>query len=31
VGADDYIKKPFSPAELRERVEALLGREREPE
>jgi DNA-binding response OmpR family regulator len=26
VGADDYIKKPFSPAELRERVEALLGR-----
>jgi DNA-binding response OmpR family regulator len=26
VGADDYIKKPFSPAELRERVEALLAR-----
>jgi DNA-binding response OmpR family regulator len=26
VGADDYIKKPFSPAELRERVETLLGR-----
>ena len=26
VGADDYIKKPFSPAELRDRVEALLGR-----
>jgi len=29
VGADDYIKKPFSPGALRERVEALLGRERE--
>jgi DNA-binding response OmpR family regulator len=26
VGADDYIKKPFSPAELRERVDALLAR-----
>ena len=26
VGADDYIKKPFSPTELRERVEALLAR-----
>jgi DNA-binding response OmpR family regulator len=26
VGADDYIRKPFSPAELRERVEALLAR-----
>lgn len=26
VGADDYIKKPFSPQELRARVEAILGR-----
>ena len=26
VGADDYIKKPFSPQELRSRVEAILGR-----
>ncbi len=26
VGADDYIKKPFSPTALRERVEALLAR-----
>ncbi|MDQ4071325.1 MAG: response regulator [Actinomycetota bacterium] len=25
-GADDYIKKPFSPAELRARVQAILGR-----
>jgi DNA-binding response OmpR family regulator len=25
-GADDYIKKPFSPQELRARVEAVLGR-----
>jgi DNA-binding response OmpR family regulator len=25
VGADDYIKKPFSPSDLRERVEALLA------
>ena len=26
VGADDYIKKPFSPQELRARVQAILGR-----
>ena len=25
-GADDYIKKPFSPHELRARVQAILGR-----
>jgi DNA-binding response OmpR family regulator len=25
-GADDYVKKPFSPQELRSRVEAILGR-----
>jgi DNA-binding response OmpR family regulator len=25
-GADDYIKKPFSPQELRARVHAILGR-----
>jgi DNA-binding response OmpR family regulator len=25
-GADDYIRKPFSPQELRARVEAVLGR-----
>jgi DNA-binding response OmpR family regulator len=25
VGADDYIKKPFSPQELRARVQAILG------
>jgi DNA-binding response OmpR family regulator len=26
VGADDYIKKPFSPQELRSRFQAVLGR-----
>jgi DNA-binding response OmpR family regulator len=26
VGADDYIRKPFSPQELRARVQAILGR-----
>jgi DNA-binding response OmpR family regulator len=25
-GADDYVKKPFSTTELRERVQAVLGR-----
>jgi len=25
-GADDYIRKPFSPQELRARVQAVLGR-----
>ena len=25
-GADDYIRKPFSPEELRSRVQAILGR-----
>jgi DNA-binding response OmpR family regulator len=25
-GADDYIRKPFSPQELRTRVQAMLGR-----
>lgn len=25
-GADDYIKKPFSPQELRSRIQAVLGR-----
>jgi DNA-binding response OmpR family regulator len=27
-GADDYIRKPFSPQELRARVQAILGRRR---
>jgi DNA-binding response OmpR family regulator len=27
VGADDYLRKPFKPQELREHVDALLGRE----
>jgi DNA-binding response OmpR family regulator len=26
VGADDYVRKPFSPQELRARVQALLAR-----
>jgi DNA-binding response OmpR family regulator len=25
-GADDYLRKPFSPQELRTRVQAILGR-----
>jgi DNA-binding response OmpR family regulator len=25
-GADDYVKKPFSTQELRDRVQAALGR-----
>lgn len=25
-GADDYVRKPFSPIELRSRVQAILGR-----
>jgi DNA-binding response OmpR family regulator len=25
-GADDYVRKPFSPQELRDRVQAVLGR-----
>jgi DNA-binding response OmpR family regulator len=29
-GADDYLKKPFSPQQLREHVEALLARGGEP-
>jgi len=29
VGADDYIKKPFSPGELRQRVESLLANGRQ--
>jgi DNA-binding response OmpR family regulator len=27
VGADDYLRKPFKPQELREHVDTLLGRE----
>jgi DNA-binding response OmpR family regulator len=26
VGADDYLRKPFNPQELRARVQAILGR-----
>ncbi len=26
VGADDYIRKPFSPQELVSRISAILGR-----
>jgi DNA-binding response OmpR family regulator len=26
-GADDYVKKPFSPQELKARVQAVLGRQ----
>lgn len=26
-GADDYVRKPFSPQELRSRVQAILGRQ----
>jgi DNA-binding response OmpR family regulator len=29
VGADDYLRKPFKPQELREHVDALLGREQQ--
>lgn len=28
-GADDYIRKPFNPQELRDRVQAIIGRRRQ--
>jgi DNA-binding response OmpR family regulator len=31
VGADDYLRKPFKPQELREHVDTLLGRESPPQ